>query len=60
MLEEAKLLIDAIGLLAILGGVWKIAHISATVDEIKTNELPHIYDELRHMAGRIDELQKLL
>lgn len=60
MFDELRLLIEGLGLLAIIGGVWKVAHIAAAVDAIKTNDMPHIYEEMVRMNGRIDELHKLL
>lgn len=53
--ELINLALNAVGLSALIGGVWYLAGLARDVKNIKENDLPHICEELKYLRGRLDE-----
>ena len=56
MVELFRGLIDVVGLAAICAGVWKVARLTALVEDVRDNHLAHIRATLVRQGERIDRL----
>ena len=56
MLEFAHGLIEGIGVVALCGGVWKVARLTTIVEDLRDNHLKHILAELVRLDSRVDRL----